>query len=318
MNEEYRLATALAELAEAEIPGAAPVEALVRRGRRTRQARTVSVAGAATATLVAGALVTASVSGALGASSAGHRPGVPAQPSFHYRLTAWGPGRVIHSSVIDGVYDPVNQRASITVTNEPGTGFPGPWEEHLAAGRCFTKDLDSAGPWKQWTLSECGLPPTVVPGVELSASSGTLLARLNAAGSTRYQGRTGTGAAAIDTWTFQVNVPNVWNQPVPVTGTVTATASTGLVTEITTLEHRTATVPSVPKGDTLRDSGWDWKLSDYGTPVVATVPSDEPPASPAPSATVPPTVSPIASPTVSPTIRPTVSPAVPLESATPR
>ncbi len=211
MIDEKRLSVALHDLAGLDEPGPAPIDVLVRRGRRARFNRLARTAGV---TVVAVALAAGVV-----AVARPNEPGrVPLElaaqttrrTTFQFQQTIWpvGPdGQVIipPGRPSQGAYDPVHDRGYRirVVPGEPQLTF----EERQIGDACYIH-YGQSNPWYASSMSDqrpaCWRLTDSAESSALgaSASPGDLLAELANAGQVSYAGRTGKGKHKVDVYRF--------------------------------------------------------------------------------------------------------------------
>jgi hypothetical protein len=320
MMDEQELSLALHGLVDRDGPSTPPVQRLLHRGHLSRRMR--SIAGAATATVTAGLLVAGFAgfppagtppTDGLVYAGAHATPG-----SYHFRTTdrqVSDTGQVVNEYSVEGDSDPGNQRAVLKLygpgmslscyttllpdaTPEPGgepmcTGYtqpPGAPNNLMqeVGGVCYFSSYAPSlqtGIWAAapgacfWRIG-AGLDGAVEAALPMRP--GEFRVRLQALGSLTYSGRAGTGAQAVETWSFRNTAPPLRQEPaITYTGTITINAATGLVTRL--WSHGEGTLSSGHKFALESDT----TFSRYGTPVVTWLPSRSTGTSPAPSTPVP-------------------------------
>lgn len=213
--EQDPLSVALRDLADRQTVPAAPVEQVLRRGRRAKRVRAagLTAVGAAAAAVVAGAL------GIGGAAPPEPAPGVAVSseavltPTMRLAAaadrTARNTFRLKWTYVISqrggadakeiyvGAFDPVHRRGYL---NGPVSGMT---QRFIG---------DDAYVWRGKWQKRPGRPtdaavgtygaPGQLSALELSTAPGTFLKKLQALGKVTYVGRSGSGGAAVERYSF--------------------------------------------------------------------------------------------------------------------
>ena len=275
MIDEQILAHALHDLADREEPGAAPVERLLTRGHRSRNARAIAFTAGSTAAIVAAAMITVGVTGAFGPGSG--RPHAAAEPSlalaaqtsvqttFTFTMTIEDQGTGGRPPIAwTGASDPGNGRYSLRA--DGGAKFH---EQRQIGDHCYLQVVPDAS----WTVldGQCGRGSLGTDG-SLRTDPVEVLHQLQADNAVTYTGRTGSGATALDNWTFSIPEPNAAPEfDYTYTGTVSVTVATNLVD---TVVIRSSIIPKDPGAlDLVRvDSLTTYTFRDYGAPVTIDVP----------------------------------------------
>jgi hypothetical protein len=304
MIDERELSRALHDLAARDDTAAAPpIPDLIQRGRRARSGR---VAVVAAVTVTTGALVATAVAVAPRGSQQVAGAPVPlalaAQTTEHttFRFTVTGV-RVEHGtpwqrSTTTGAYDPTGRRGYFTYEDYQGrqvgtecfyriTSPP-----HVSASDSPAANAPPPGAWQRaWTCADFDATPR--PFVRGFPDPVTLVNRI-AAGTVTYAGRTG-GTHPVDTYrySYDQDLPRPPHGPDP---GITEHA-TGVV-EIDAVSHRIIRITdditsdsSPASGVKVLDSEYQVELvlSDFGTRVDVSVPTNplppDPTASPAPT-----------------------------------
>jgi hypothetical protein len=279
MTDEKRLARALHDLADREEPGAAPVERLLTRGRRSRNARAIAFTAGSAVAVVAAAMVTVGVTGGFGPGSGttnavattAAKPSLAlaaqtsAQTTFTFTMTVEDQGTGGRPPIAwMGASDPANDRYSLR--DDGGAKFH---EERQIGDHCYQQAVPDAS----WTVldEQCGRG-SLGTEASLRIDPVGVLDQLKADNAVAYVGRTGSGATAVDTWKFSIPEPKAAPEfDYTYTGAVSVTVATNLVD---TVVIRSSVVPKDPSAPSLIrvDSLITYKFRDYGAPVTIEVP----------------------------------------------
>ena len=211
MIDEKELSVALHHLVASDETGRAPIDGLLRRGRRARVNRIALTAGVATATV--------GLAAALAAVAPPDEPGrVPLElaaqttqrTTFRFQQTfsfkgATGETVFQAGEPYRGAYDPVHDRGyrTLVIPGEPGLTR----EERQIGDACYSRQGRDA-PWyvssMSATFAACWRLTSSAEGSALgvSASPGDLLAELEHVGEVSYAGRTASGEHKVDTYRF--------------------------------------------------------------------------------------------------------------------
>jgi hypothetical protein len=277
--DEMWLSSAMHGLAERDDVPSAPIEQLLRRAHRARQRRSASAVATplmvGTLAASAGVLISnnlgqptdlAPVPVALAAEST-------AETSFHFRVSMIGTTTAGSPSVVtqDGGYDPVNEVGYIESRTAEGT-----YEERHIRHRCYLRDRVSEQwerhpePCKEFDAFNLAAGQALGKGSDPKA----MLEQLKSLGSVRYLGRNGTGASALDTYSFSYDgpmhagVPNLGRPAVRFTGTVKIAVHDQLITEVRYTRTAAADHKAVGAMTTVVI-----RLDSFGTPVTVPVPA---------------------------------------------
>jgi hypothetical protein len=311
------LTATLHQLADRDDVGAPPIGQLIRDGQRAKRSRalvavsTTAATGAlaAVAVTLAASVPAASVPAASVPAGPGDTTRAAAaagdlklaaqtteQDSFRFDITdvVVFPSSVPHPPGLgalrmSGAYDPVNHRGYL---NSGGGDF----QERQIGGDCYLRSTQ--GPWpNQWqaTSGRClTAGPEMLPEtLGYAVSPVTLLDHLKDLGTVAYNGRTGSGSKAVDTYTFSYQEPFADGGTGTFSGTVEVGVGSGRIATVKVHEdiRQPRSRPGVvtPSGNDLTI-----KFSDYGTTAANVsrpdhfVPSDAPvpsgtPVPPSPS-----------------------------------
>jgi hypothetical protein len=270
MDDATMLADRLRTLADDGDLGVPPTDALLRRGRRSRAARTTTLATAGVAAVALGAVAAATLPAT--PSAAPRRTATPPLPgpapltlaaehtaaaSFRFDMTIAVVG-ASSTGGLTGAYDPVNRRGYLKTVGKARVKLV---EQRRIGERCFVLPV----PRGHWISTPCGPGESLGTSAGLTTDPAGVLAQLKANGSATYVGRTGSGAAAADTWRFTYTVPQ---GKATVGFTETGTATVDVATnQIATVAFRfTLNQP----GSTVEDVMY--RYSGYGEPVNVTAP----------------------------------------------
>jgi hypothetical protein len=282
MIDEKELSTALHHLAVSDETGTAPIDGLLRRGRRARFNRITLTAGVAVATV--------GLAAGLAAVAQPDQPGpVPldlaAQTTqrttfrFEQTFSFKGPaGETIlpAGAPYQGAYDPVHDRG-YRIRVMPGE--PRLTEEERQIGDACYFHVGQDTPWHVSSMSAkfpaCWQLTDSAEGSALgvSASPGDLLAELEHVGEVSYVGRTATGKHKVDTYRF------IYRYPVDVGPNQQRTLEKHGTVDIDVATHR---IIHLAYGSTdvtgdrkyMLSASQDLTFSYFGTPVVVQEPTN--------------------------------------------
>ncbi|MCA2217662.1 hypothetical protein [Jidongwangia harbinensis] len=281
MIDEKRVSDALQHLAEPDENGPAPVDGLLRRGRRARLHRTARTAGVAVAAVAATAGLAAVV-----------RPGEPEpvplalaaqttqRTTFQFRQTfslQFDVGDSPNQSErpYRGAYDPVRDRGYRiwVMPGEPQLTR----EERQIGDDCYIYNAPDDR-WQRYRMSEgraaCWQVTATAEGSALgaSASPGDLLAELEKAGQVEYAGRTGKGRHKVDTYRFTyrygVEAGPAGQRTLEKRGTVDIDVATRRIIHLAV-----GSTDVTGDGSRLLTASEDLVLSRFGEPVVVKRPA---------------------------------------------
>ena len=275
MIDDDLLTSALHELAGQEDAGVPPVGLLLRRGRRSRRTRLALFATVGVAGVTGGAVLATGAPGPSGSapiaehvSNAGHvslalAAQTTQRSTFHVAMkvtlgNAAGPsgsGPSTYVMTYEGAFDSANKRGYLKSTSGSQAKFA---EERTIGNQCFTR-----GPNAKWITNNqpCLGIGALATGVATATDPASLLDQLKSLKTTTYSGRTGTGAAAVDTWRIAYTQKTT-GSTLTDTGTVTVNVATS---RVAALSIRESSSPS-----TWSDVSLDF--SDYGQPVNVVAP----------------------------------------------
>jgi hypothetical protein len=270
--DEQTLTRGLHDLAERHEPGAPPVAALLRRGRRTRIGRAAGVFA------TAAVLAVGSVYALTGVPPSGTQPvplALAAQTTelttfrFHEEgMTVEGLGGAGPTLPVDGAVDPVNRRG-FAIAKWDGRRIS---EIRQFGDTCYSGFSPPDGP-DRWHRAPCGndamMQDPQSQALGRSASPGPLLKELREAGDVTHEGRSGSGADAVDTYRFSYAFTRVTYSERPDNqGTRSGTVQVSVST------HRIVAVRYRTKYDARRtEFTTDLRLFDFGTPVEVEAPT---------------------------------------------
>ncbi|MEV0659952.1 hypothetical protein ACIBI3_03265 [Actinomadura luteofluorescens] len=252
----------------------APIETVVHRGRRARRRRRAA-AGAlgtgAAALVVAAATVGGNlVSGDGGAVITPGRGGdvtlagateATAGTTFHVKLT-WtlsSRGRRQTVETYQGAFDAPNRRGYL---RGPGSV---PMEQRFIGDERY---VQRGKTWRKIDHGLNGLTRGTTGPQELTADPGRMLRMLTTFGTVTPQGRSGSGAAAVQTYAFSHAAHPSEGSPAGtrITGTVTIGVATRKIQKIVQTTVITGADPEIADRDPVRFTSVT-EFSDYGTPV---------------------------------------------------
>lgn len=260
---------------------AAPIEAVVHRGRRARRRRRTA-AGAlgsgAFALVVAAATVGGNI---IPGGDGGDQTIIPgrggdvtlagateatAGTTFHVKLT-WtlsSRGRRETVETYQGAFDAPNRRGYL---RGPGSV---PMEQRFIGDDRYVLRGKT---WRELDHGLNGLTRGTTGPLQMTADPGRMLRMLATFGTLRPQGRSGGGAAAVRTYAFSHAARPSEGSPAGtrITGTVTVGVATRKIQKIVQTTVITGAAPGTADRDPVRFTSVT-EFSDYGTPVKVTRP----------------------------------------------
>lgn len=271
MISDKALSSALGELSDADETPAAPVDALIARGRRARRTSALGRSVAALGVVgVVGALTAA------GVVSGGSPSGIGAQsPRIRLASAAEATGdttfrfRTSDTHFEKGLGNGPEKGAGFTGAADPrhetGIKYNGDiYEERVVDGDVYF--LKAPGRNDRWITLDQPFDQAMTAGMpNSSADPATILGRLRDRGTVRYVGRRGSGGKQVDVYSFRYTDHidgAVDGGDVPVTGTATVGVDSGYVQRISATFSWS--------------EGWDkysTRYSRYGDPVNVRRPS---------------------------------------------
>ncbi|MFB4320474.1 hypothetical protein [Actinomadura sp. 21ATH] len=274
-----RLPEALHDLSERHPVPDAPTDTLVRRGRRARLRRRATISGIGTGT----AAVALAAALAMGNTVAPDDPSVPAGPgtavtlasateatartTFQVKMT-WTlaqRGHKSHGEVYVGAFDAANRRGHLRGPHpRMQWRFVG-GETYLSRGEDHWQRRDSG--LASFTRGTTGPQ-------EFAADPGRVLRMFGSLGTVTSEGRSGTGAAAVETYAFTHAARPAEGSPAGtrVTGTITIGLASRKVEKIVQSTVIRSQDPSVERGGPVRFTSV-MEFSRFGTPVQVTRPA---------------------------------------------
>jgi hypothetical protein len=281
--DEEQLSNALHQLADRDGSSRPPVQQLLQRGRRSRRRRTAATAAtalAAATAVAAGGFTAIGLTGQQPAPPVASAAAAPvslalaanstASAAFRYQLSTTvvlSDGSSSRETEV-GAFDPVREVGYLTVRG------PFPHEERRIKDTCYLlEDGHGDGLW-QVLHAPCGefdrTERTAGGQTGQSVNPQEVLAQLKTLGTVTYRGRTGSGAAAVDTYSYTSNAVLYGKFPVSYTGQVKVGVTTKKVAEVS----YTMTLRAPRPKDRERAVKIVISFADYGTAVDVAIPSN--------------------------------------------
>jgi hypothetical protein len=261
------LSAALGRLAERDPVSSAPVDLVVGKARRARRTHTTIAIGAVTAVvLVAVGGISWTVnkdgtSGVVAADSPDMRLAAAAlataQTSYRFSLSFTIDGR--DTSLAEGAYDPAGPTGYLRDTGSDQSAI----EQRVIEGDWYTGTGIEGQPlsWRKMPAGFTGF--ALQSGTDLTVDPSELLQTYANLGTVTHTGRSGSGAAAVDTYSFSYAAPDQYNGPM--SGTVEVGVNSGMIKKII---WRSQVVPRPEDGN--MPAWWYTKtveFADYGIEV---------------------------------------------------
>ncbi|GAA4379165.1 hypothetical protein GCM10023088_41070 [Actinomadura verrucosospora] len=260
----------------------APIEAVVHRGRRARRRRrtaagalgTGAIALVAAAATLGGNLVSGGgdgdrviTPGRGGDVTLAAATEATAGTTFHVKLT-WtlsSRGRRETVETYQGAFDAPHRRGYL---RGPGSV---PMEQRFIGDDRYVLRGKA---WRKLDHGLNGLTRGTTGPQELTADPGRMLRMLATFGTLTPQGRSGSGATAVQTYAFSHAARPAEGSPAGtrITGTVTIGIATRKIQKIVQTTVITTATPEIADRDPVRFTSVT-EFSDYGTPVNVTRPS---------------------------------------------